>query len=218
MAKQKRDAEATKAKIIEKAIALFSKNGYDATTADDIAHACGINKAMIFYYYKNKAGLYEAVMEHVLSNIYKEIVAIEKCCVSPLADLEAFIRTYAKYSEKHPYLPALVLRELSDSGAHLPEMMFASLRRLFTLLSKILREGESEGVFHNVEPMIVHFMIVGTINLLITTHPLRKKVTMMQEELNTCSDCDMDYIAHYIFEKIKLMLEVPDEENTTCRP
>ena len=217
MTKQSRDAEATRAKIINNAMVFFSKKGYDATTMDDIAKACGINKAMIFYYYKNKAGLYEAVMEHVLSNIYEEIVTIEKCCISPLADLEAFITTYAKYSEKHPYLPALLLRELSDSGAHLPEMMFASMRRLFALLSNILREGEAKGVFHNVEPMVIHFMIVGTINLLITTSSLRKKASSMQNELDTCSECDMDYIARYIFEKTKLMLEVSDEKNTTCR-
>jgi len=216
MAKATRDAEATKAKIIQNAMLLFAKNGYDATTADEIAKACGVNKAMLFYYYKNKAGLYEAVMSHVLEAIHEEIITKDKCCVSPLADLEAFIKTYAAYCDKNPYVSSLILRELSDSGAHLPEMMFASLRKLFGLLSEILREGEKQGLFHNVEPMIIHFMIVGTVNLLVTTKPMRENAAKMEEDLNTCSDCDIDEISEYIFTKIKLLLEVKNEKNITC--
>ena len=216
MAKQTRDAEATKANIIQNAMMLFAKNGYDATTADEIAKECGVNKAMIFYYYKNKAGLYSAVMSHALESIHNEVITSDKCCVSPLADLEAFIKTYATYCDTHPYLPALILRELSDSGAHLPEMMFESLRKLFTLLSGILKEGEAQGIFHNVTPMIVHFMIVGTINLLVTTKPLRANAVALDGDLDTCSDCDIDEISDYIFTKIKLLLEVKNEEIITC--
>jgi len=216
MKKQTRDAEATKANIIKNAMMLFAKNGYDATTADEIAKACGVNKAMIFYYYKNKAGLYSAVMSHALEAIHEEVITMDKCCISPIADLEAFIKTYATYCDAHPYLPALILRELSDSGAHLPEMMFESLRKLFTLLSSILKEGERQGIFHNVTPMIIHFMIVGTINLLITTKPLRANAISLDTELDTCNECDIDEISDYIFTKIKLLLEVKNEENPTC--
>jgi len=216
MPKQKRDAEATKARIIKNAMILFSQKGYDATTADDVAAACGVNKAMIFYYYKNKAGLYEAVMSEALAAIHAEVITSEKCCVSPLADLEAFIRTYASYCEQNPYLPALLLRELSSSGAHLPEMMFSSMRQLFTLLSEILTAGQKQGIFQNAQPMIIYFMIVGTMNLMITTKPLRLKAAQLQEGLETCSDCSMEEIADYIFAKTKLMLEVKNETNLTC--
>ena len=206
MQKKTRDSVATKAKIIHTSMMLFSSNGYDATTADEISKASGVNKAMIFYYYKNKAGLYSAVMSYALGAIHDEIITTDKCCISPLADLEAFIKTYATYCDKNPYLSSLILRELSDSGAHLPEMMFASLRKLFALLSEILREGEKQGLFHDIEPMIIHFMIVGTLNLFITTKPLREKSVELEDDLNTCSDCDMEYVADYIFSKVKLML------------
>ncbi len=208
MQKKTRDAQATKAKIINTSMMLFSTNGYDATTADEIAKACGVNKAMIFYYYKNKAGLYGAVLSHALESIHDEVISKDKEYLHPLEDLKNFIITYALYCEKNPYLPALLLRELSNSGAYLPDMMFDSMRKLFALLSKILKEGEKQKLFSNVEPMIIHFMIVGTINLFITTKPLRKKSIEIEEDLNTCYDCDMEYVADYIFNKVKLMLGV----------
>jgi len=216
VAKKRRDAKATKEKIIKNAMLLFSKNGYDATTTDEIAKVSDVNKAMIYYYFKNKSALYGAVMSYVLDAIYQEILSSDKCCPSPLGDLESFIKTYAYYCDKNPYFPALLLRELSDSGAHLPQEMFANMRQLFGLLSKILKEGEEQKIFHNVEPMIVHFMIVGSINLFITTKPLRTTTSQIEDKLNTCEGCSIEKIANYIFQKIKLMLEVNYEQNISC--
>jgi len=208
MAKQKRDAEATKAKILRSAITLFSKNGFDATTVDDIAKESAFNKALIYYYFKNKAGLYETVMSSLFDAIYAEVVESKKYCISAQEELFAFIKTYADYAQTHPYFPALLLRELSDSGAHLPEMMFASMRRLFVLLSDILRRGEAEGVFKKSIPMVIHFMIIGTLNLLVTTKPLRIQAAQIESEVDTCSECSMDEIAEYIYTTIKTALEV----------
>ncbi|MFA5454281.1 MAG: TetR/AcrR family transcriptional regulator [Sulfurimonas sp.] len=208
MRKQKRDAEATKARIIKEAITLFSKNGFDATTVDEIAKESEVNKALIYYYFKNKAGLYEEIMSTLFDSIYTQVVGSEKCCESITSELRSFIETYANYAQKHPYFPALLLRELSDSGAHLPEMMFASMRRLFLLLSDILRRGEEAGVFKKSIPMVLHFMIIGSLNLLVTTQPLRTKAMQMDSTVDTCSECSMDEMAQYIFNTLKTALEV----------
>lgn len=205
---KQRDAKATKAKIIHNAMLVFSKNGFDAATVDEIAAQSGVNKALLYYYFKNKSGLYEAVISEVLGAIHEEVLSANACCVKPLAELEAFIKTYAAYAQKHPYLPALLLRELSDSGAHLPETMFASMRQLFALLSDILKRGEQAGVFHDAIPMVIHFMIVGTLNLLVTTTPLRQRAAENGAGVDTCAECSIEEIAAYMFEKIKLMLEV----------
>jgi len=208
MKKQKRDAKATKAKIIKEAKILFSKNAFDATTVDEVAQESNVNKALIYYYFKNKAGLYEVVMSQLFDSIYTEVIQSKKCCESVTAELRAFIETYAGYAEKHPYFPALLLRELSDSGAHLPEMMFTSMRRLFLLLSDILRRGEESGVFKKSIPMVLHFMIIGSLNLLVTTQSLREKAMEMDSSVDTCSKCPMDEIADYIFNTLKTTLEV----------
>ena len=215
MAKQKRDAAATQSKIIQNAMELFAKKGFDGVSVDEVAAASAINKAMIFYYFKNKAGLYEAVMRGVLDDIYEEIVEADKCCQNTLGELKAFIATYASFAKRYPDFPALLLRELSDSGAHLPELMFESMKKLFVLLSDILDKGVKEGLFKDVIPMIVHFMIIGTMNLYMTTEPLRKRAED-EDGLDTCSSCDIEEISEYIYRKILLMLEVDDEKNV-CR-
>jgi len=208
MAKQKRDAKATKAKILREAQILFSKQGYDATTMDDIATTSKVNKALLYYYFKNKSGLYGEVMSGLFNAIYEEVLEAAKHCSSVVDELELFIRSYANYAYKNPYFPALLLRELSDSGAHLPDVMFTSMRRLFQLLSDILDKGTAEKIFNPSIAMVVHFMIIGTINLMVTTQPLRKKAITLDANIDTCSHCTADEVANYVFETIKKSLEV----------
>jgi AcrR family transcriptional regulator len=208
MAKQKRDAVATKAKIISEARLLFAKKGFDATTIDDIAQASDVNKALIYYYFKNKSGLYSEVMSGLFDAIYSEVIAANKESQNVNDELKAFIYTYSRYAIEHPYFPSLLLRELSDSGAHLPEEMFTSMRRVFSLLSDILQKGEYDGVFTKSIPMVVHFMIIGGINLMVTTKPLRQKAMELDSSVDTCPECSSDEIATYIFQTIKKSLEV----------
>lgn len=208
MSKIKRDAKATKANILQQAMRLFSVKGFDATTVDDIANESDINKAMVYYYYKSKSGLYEEVMNVLMEDIYTDIYKEYKKSKTAQDGLKAFVMTYGKYAQKHPYFPSLLLRELSNSGAHLPETMFIKMRKIFSLLSEILKEGEEEGLFLNVKPMMVHFMIMGTINLMITTKPMRTRVMQMKDiDVDTCAQCTEEDISLYVYEKIKLMLE-----------
>jgi len=205
---QKRDAEASKALIVSSAIQLFSQKGYAAASMDELAKMCGLNKAMVFYYFKNKKGLYEAVMAQVLEEIQSTVVKENKKYSKPIEELESFIRTYAKFACTHPYLPALLLKELSDSGAVVPELLFSSMRQLFALFSDILKRGEEKGCFSNAVPMILYFMVLGTLNLMVTTKPLRKAAALKEDiVLDTCAECDIDEIADYLIAKMKLMLK-----------
>jgi len=208
MAKQQRDAKVTKARIIQESRMLFSKKGFDATTIDDIARASDVNKALIYYYFKNKSGLYNEVMSGLFDAIYSEVKKRESSTDSATKELQKFIETYAKYANEHTYFPAILLRELSDSGAHLPEDMFHKMRRVFFLLSDILQRGEDEGVFKKSIPMVIHFMIIGGINLMVTTAPLRKKAKRIDANIRSCPECSSEEIADYIFQTIKQSLEV----------
>ena len=204
---QKRDAEASRQLIITHAIELFSQKGYASASMDELAKRCGLNKAMVFYYFKNKKGLYEAVMREVLVEIQQTIIEENKRHSRPREELEGFIRTYAKFACEHPYLPSLLLKELSDSGAVVPDMLFASMRQLFALFSDILKRGEEKGCFVNAVPMILYFMVLGTLNLMITTKPLRIRASQMEDiEIDTCASCDIEEIADYVVEKIFRML------------
>ena len=59
--KTKKEAAETRAHILEEAAVLFEKNGYSATTLDDIAKAVGATKGAIFHHFKSKKDLFTTI-------------------------------------------------------------------------------------------------------------------------------------------------------------
>jgi AcrR family transcriptional regulator len=71
-----RDAEATKQRLIAAGRAEFAAYGLHGARVDRIADAAQCNKAQIYHYFKNKAGLFEAVwnslVEHIVTNLPRD--------------------------------------------------------------------------------------------------------------------------------------------------
>jgi len=56
--------------------------------------------------------------------------------------------------------------------------------------------------------MVIHFMIVGSLSLMVTTKPLIEKAMILDENIDTCNGCSSDEIAKYVFDNIKKSLEI----------
>lgn len=60
---RKRDAERTRALILDAAVAEFARAGYAGARIAAIADRAGVNKQLISYYFGGKEGLYQAVVD-----------------------------------------------------------------------------------------------------------------------------------------------------------
>lgn len=61
--RRKRDATASRARLLAAAAELFDAHGYDGTTSREIGERAGVDPAMIARYYGGKAQLYVAVLQ-----------------------------------------------------------------------------------------------------------------------------------------------------------
>jgi len=59
--------------IIEAAGVTFDRYGFKKTTMDDIAYAAGKGKSSLYYYFKNKEEVFEAVVDHEAEHLKDEI-------------------------------------------------------------------------------------------------------------------------------------------------
>src|ERR1700748_148369 len=61
--RQSKSSDKTRGIILATAERIFAQTGLAGARTDLIAQAAGVNKAMLYYYFKSKEGLYEAVVE-----------------------------------------------------------------------------------------------------------------------------------------------------------
>jgi AcrR family transcriptional regulator len=72
---KKRDSVVTRAKILTVAEKLFAESGFDGTRVDDIADKAGVNKALIYYYFKSKDDILDALFTSAIQDVIKVIVS-----------------------------------------------------------------------------------------------------------------------------------------------
>lgn len=63
--KTKEDAQATRDLILDKAEAVFEAQGVARSSLQDIAQAAGVTRGAIYWHFKDKAALFDAMMERV---------------------------------------------------------------------------------------------------------------------------------------------------------
>ncbi|WP_030452893.1 TetR/AcrR family transcriptional regulator [Herbidospora cretacea] len=159
---RQRDADRTRAEILEVAMAEFARSGYAGARVDEIADLTRTTKRMIYYYFGGKEQLYIAALEKA----YAEVRAVEKTVdVDHLDPVEA-IRTLAQltfdHHDAHRDFIALVAIENVHRAEHIRKSeVLANLGTpVLDLISRILDAGHESGDFTTEADAIdVHMMI-----------------------------------------------------------
>jgi TetR/AcrR family transcriptional regulator len=69
-------ADQTRARILDAAIRQFSENGLAGARTEQIAEEAGVNKALLYYYYRSKDDLYAAALETVVEEVRANSFAV----------------------------------------------------------------------------------------------------------------------------------------------
>ncbi|AXS38789.1 TetR/AcrR family transcriptional regulator [Breoghania sp. L-A4] len=66
---EKRDAERTRARLLDVAISEFAQHGYDGARVTRVVRAANVTARMLYHYFGDKEGLYVAVLDSVYAQI-----------------------------------------------------------------------------------------------------------------------------------------------------
>ena len=99
MNERNRKALQTRDAILDAAIDLFVKEGFERTSMDAIALAAGVAKGTLYYHYESKEGIIDAVVERYARAMETRLAAVEADETLTLPEkLEAFTRATKEVS------------------------------------------------------------------------------------------------------------------------
>lgn len=163
------EPEKTRAAILKAALEEFSREGVAGARTDEIARHAGVNKALLYYYFKDKEDLYGAVLEDVFSGLSRRLMAVlEVPGLTPRQKLMGYVEAHFDYIASAPFYPRLVHREfMRTSGRALSPMASRLMERygkpMYLKLSNVIREGIAAGDFRSVDPEQTVTSLIGIV-------------------------------------------------------
>jgi TetR/AcrR family transcriptional regulator len=156
----------TRTAILDAAAILFARQGLDSTTIKEIGRAAGVNPALLYYYFADKAALYEAVLSRMMTRFPNRLTAVAEAEIPPREAVAAVIRMQAEIFLAEPLLPRLIARELADHEArHAAPVIREHAQRLLGALTALIVRGQEAGVFRaNLTPPLAAVSCLSQLN------------------------------------------------------
>lgn len=91
------DKQNAKARLLEAGITLFAEKGYASTSVREITARAGVTKPVLYYYFKNKEGLFRAIM-NTAAELQQAL--LEEILETTGTALNRFIHFYRRFYEE----------------------------------------------------------------------------------------------------------------------
>jgi AcrR family transcriptional regulator len=142
------------------AIDLFHRQGYFATSISDIAHACGIRKSGLYYYFTNKEELLYRILETTMTELMDSLRESLESVSGTEARMRAAVRSHVEFHltrQKENFIANSELRGLSSP--HL-DAIIAMRDAYESIFQELIRQGRDEGVFAPGDVKILSYAIL----------------------------------------------------------
>ena len=162
---------ATAERILQVASKLFAEKGFANVSVRDICRETGTSPPVIYYYFRNKKGLFDAVARRQISmDVFIRKLTKASGADDPKKGLQSFVTTYLTSFPEHTFDIGLYMRDSASLDKQSAQMVFSDLERIKEVASRMVRRGMSRGVFRETDPGLAAECLLGMLNRVIFQH------------------------------------------------
>ena len=172
--------EESRAAILKAAAQEFARHGIDGARTDAIAREAGVNKALLYYYFKDKETLYAAVLDAAFAGLKTTVFQVLDGDLAPREKMLAYVGAYFDFIASNQMYPRLMQREMmrarEGQSWHIDKIINAYIRPIFEKVSEVMQKGIAAGEFRPVNP--AHFVpsMVAMIVFYFSSAPVMQKI------------------------------------------
>jgi AcrR family transcriptional regulator len=135
--------------ILNSAIKVFSKKGFEAARMEDIAKTAKLSIGGVYWYYKSKEEIIIAIMEQLIDKDVKDLRALLEAEGSVRARLEAYISLSIEAAQE--YIPITYeLYSLAHRNAKVKNHIRTFLQTYHSVLEQFIQQGINRREFKSV--------------------------------------------------------------------
>ncbi|MBZ0130257.1 MAG: TetR/AcrR family transcriptional regulator [Rhodobacteraceae bacterium] len=166
-----RDHEEKRLAILETAAKFFAENGFDRSSMNQLAAACGVSKALIYHYYDSKDALLFDIVHSHLDELLRVVEAVDLSDADPHVSLRklcaAILDAYRNADARHQVQQVAMAALPEDQRSRLAAMQ----RRIVAIVSDVLGATRPDCFAANPERLTpVTMSLFGMLNWFYMWH------------------------------------------------
>ena len=190
-----------KKRILDIATSEFAILGYSALSMNNLAKKLEINKATIYYHFKDKKSLYNEVILSLIKLHEEEREAIANSTLEPKEKFKQYIKSLIHIMGENPNIIPLTLREMAGFDLGIESNISTNIENDIICMKKIVLQLNLKEKYKSIDFYELKAMILGTI---FTYYSMQKTPLELKNIKNL--DKDNKKILNYIEEFVSNIL------------
>jgi TetR/AcrR family fatty acid metabolism transcriptional regulator len=160
-------ADAKRRLILDAAVRVFARQGYDDARVGDVAKEAGVAYGLVYHYFGSKDAVLEAVFREQWGRLLAAVALAEETGQTAPEQLDLVVKIVLRAWRDDPDLVRLLVREITRNP-HISDEL-DEIGQAFAILQRIVVRGQEEGSFRaDLDPRFAAWMLYGGLEEVLT--------------------------------------------------
>ncbi len=149
--------------LLSVAARLFAARGVEDVSLRELARAADATPAMVHYYFGDKQGLYDALLERALGRVLERVRAVTEAPGADADEVATLVTMAVGTLSAEPWIPALIIREvLAEPGRFRERFIAGYASQLARVLPALIAREQYQGrLRRDLDPQLAFVSVMG---------------------------------------------------------
>ena len=175
---------ATREQVLQAALKKFAQSGYAGTSVQDIVDAAAVTKPTLYYYFENKAELYQALVDSAHDERRRLMQEAAARCETLSEKLVEILTVLFDFLKGHRELMRLAFSTaFAAPGEVPPEIRYLEKStRNFELIHSLIKDGLASGALNRrFSSLELTMSFYGLLMIYVASHLVKPDYTLNRE-------------------------------------
>lgn len=172
------ETDETREKLLEAAIRLFARFGYDSVSTGDVAREAHFTQSMVHYHFGSKEQIWRAAVTRLMRRrgpIFAPM-RLMHADLNPLAKLEMLIRNLAAANAAEPDYARIIMQESIANTDRLEWLIQEFLAPGFKVFDEVIAQAQAEGLIRMLPVHDVTNIVTSAVSLTYSLGPIVQRL------------------------------------------
>ena len=194
-------ADATRERILDAALDLFSELSFDGATTREIAARAGVTQPLLNYHFSSKDELWRAAVGRLFEALTSAMSTRSEGLrgVDELTVARLLIREFVHFSASHPQLHRIITQECKTDGRRMDWLVEQHIRPLYESTTAMFERLVEQGHLRDIPVAHLYYLVTGAGPTMFVLAPECRRLTGIDPSAPEVIEAHADAVCLFLF-------------------